>query len=87
MHVRFLHQPFSSIKIKTGARAEREKSCLKLPRYQISLPLLAEQHEIVRRVGMLFERADAIDREVVAAGQRRERLTLTVLEKAFAAKL
>jgi len=36
---------------------------------------LAEQHEIVRRVGLLFERADAFDQEVVAAGRRCERLT------------
>jgi hypothetical protein len=28
-----------------------------------------EWHEIVRRVGMLFERADAIDREVEVAGR------------------
>jgi len=31
--------------------------------------LLYEQQEIVYRVGMLFERADAIDREVAAAGR------------------
>ena len=53
----------------------------------IPLPPLAEQHEIVRRVGLLFERADAIDREVVAAGRRCERLTQAVLGKAFAGKL
>jgi type I restriction enzyme S subunit len=44
---------------------------------------LAEQHEIVRRVGLLFERADAIDREVTAAGRRCERLTQAVLREAF----
>ncbi len=27
-------------------------------------PPLAEQHEIVRRVGTLFERANAVEREV-----------------------
>jgi len=47
----------------------------------------AEQHEIVRRVNALFERADAIDREVEAAGRRYERLTQAVLGKAFAGKL
>jgi type I restriction enzyme S subunit len=53
------------------------------------LPLLplAEQHEIVRRVGLLFERADAIDREVVVASRRCERLTQAVLGKAFSGKL
>ena len=47
-----------------------------------SIPL-AEQHEIIRRVGLLFERADAFDQEVVAAGRRCERLSQAVLGKAF----
>jgi type I restriction enzyme S subunit len=51
------------------------------------LPPLAEQYEIVRRVGLLFERADAFDREVAAVGRRCERLTQAVLGKAFAGKL
>jgi len=51
------------------------------------LPPLAEQHEIVRRVGLLFERADAFDQEVAAAGQRCERLTQAVLGKAFRGEL
>jgi type I restriction enzyme S subunit len=53
----------------------------------IPLPPLAEQHEIVRRVGLLFERADAFDQEVAAAGRRCERLTLAVLGKAFSGRL
>ncbi|MDD5141805.1 restriction endonuclease subunit S [Methanoregula sp.] len=55
--------------------------------YKIPLAPLAEQHEVVRRVSMLFERADAIDREVAAAGRRCERMTQAVLGKAFAGKL
>jgi len=55
--------------------------------FRIPLPPLAEQYEIVRRVGMLFERADAFDQEVVAAGRRCERLTQAVLARAFAGKL
>jgi len=51
--------------------------------FRIPFPPLAEQHEIVRRVGLLFERADAFDREVVAASRRCERLTQAVLGKAF----
>jgi hypothetical protein len=43
--------------------------------------LLAVQHEIVRRVDLLFERADAFDQEVVAAGRRCER------QEEFAGKL
>ncbi|MHB8164196.1 MAG: hypothetical protein ACYDDV_07570 [Methanoregula sp.] len=48
---------------------------------------IAEQHEMVRHVGLLFERADAFDQEVVVAGLRCERLTLAVLGKAFSGKL
>jgi type I restriction enzyme S subunit len=48
---------------------------------------LAEQHEIVRCVGLLFEHADAIDREVVAATRRTEALTRAVLGKAFRGEL
>jgi len=54
---------------------------------KIPLPPLAEQHEIVRRVGALFERADAFDQEVAAAGRRCERLTQAVLGKAFRGEL
>ena len=53
----------------------------------LPLPPLAEQHEIVRRVGLLFERADAFDQEVAAAGLWCERLTQAVLGKAFAGRL
>jgi type I restriction enzyme, S subunit len=59
---------------------------MKEVRWDISPPL-AEQYEIVRRVGMLFERADAFDSEVLAAGRRCERWTQTVLGKAFAGHL
>jgi type I restriction enzyme S subunit len=48
---------------------------------------LAKQHEIIRRVGLLFERADAFDQEVAATGWRCERLTQAVLGKAFKGEL
>jgi type I restriction enzyme S subunit len=53
----------------------------------VDVPSLTEQHEIIRRVGLLFERADAFDQEVVAAGRRCERLTQAVLGKAFRGEL
>lgn len=53
----------------------------------VPLPPLAEQHEIVRRVGMLFERTDQIEQQVVAATTRTEALTQAVLGKAFGGKL
>jgi type I restriction enzyme S subunit len=58
-----------------------------LANLSVPLPPLAEQYEIVRRVGLLFERADAFDQEVAAASRRCERLTQAVLGKAFSGKL
>ena len=58
-----------------------------LKKTTILLPPLAEQYEIVRRVGLLFECADAFDQEVVAARRRCERLTQAVLGKAFRGEL
>jgi type I restriction enzyme, S subunit len=55
--------------------------------FRIPLPPLAEQNEIVRRVGLLFKRADAIEQEVVAARRRCERLMQAVLGKAFRGEL
>lgn len=62
-------------------------SLTNLKTISISFPPLDEQNEIVRRVGLLFERADAFDQEVAAAGWRCERLTLAVLGKAFRGEL
>jgi len=72
--------------VKTGSGLQhlviRDLKSLVIP-----LPPLAEQNEIVRRVGLLFERADAFDQEVVAASRRCERLTQAVLGKAFRGEL
>jgi len=54
---------------------------------QVVLPPLTEQHEIVRRVNALFERADAIEREVNGASRRTEALTHAILAKAFRGEL
>ncbi len=67
-----------------GTKRLESESLLYWP---IPLPSLAEQHEIVRCVGLLFECADAFDQEVAAAGRRCERLTRAVLGKAFSGKL
>jgi len=62
-------------------------SPLKLGKFFIPLPPLAEQHEIVFRVNALFERTDAIERDVVVATKRTEALTQAVLAKAFRGEL
>jgi type I restriction enzyme S subunit len=56
-------------------------------KFPVSLPPLAEQHEIVRRVNALFARADAVEREVADATNRAEAMTQAVLGKAFSGKL
>jgi type I restriction enzyme S subunit len=53
----------------------------------IAFPPLNEQHEIVRRVNVLFKLADAIEKRVVAATARAEKLTQAILAKAFCGEL
>jgi type I restriction enzyme S subunit len=53
----------------------------------LPVPPLPEQHEIVRRVDALFRLADAIEKRVVAATARAEKLTQAILAKAFRAEL
>jgi type I restriction enzyme S subunit len=75
---------YSVIKSSAGQKGISGKDIKIQP---FPLPPLAEQREIVRRVGLLFERADAVEREVAAAGRRCERLTQAVMVKAFSGML
>lgn len=54
---------------------------------QIALPSISEQNEIVRRVSALFAFADAIEGRVMVATARAERLTQSILAKAFRGEL
>jgi type I restriction enzyme S subunit len=51
------------------------------------LPPLAEQQEIISRVGALLDRANQIAAKVTAAGQRVDAMTQAVLAKAFRGEL
>jgi type I restriction enzyme, S subunit len=53
----------------------------------IPVPPDAEQAEIVRRADGLFSLADAIERRVGAASARADRLTQSILAKAFRGEL
>lgn len=53
----------------------------------IALPPLAEQTEIVRRVNSLMRLADAIERRVTLGQARADKLTQSVLAKAFRGEL
>ncbi len=55
--------------------------------WEIPLPPLAEQQEIVRRVSALFARADAIEARALAALKRVDALAQAVLAKAFRGEL
>ena len=53
----------------------------------VPLPPLAEQHEIVRRVEQLFALADRLEAQLAAARTRVDRLTQSILAKAFRGEL
>jgi type I restriction enzyme, S subunit len=53
----------------------------------VPMPPLAEQHEIVRRIEALFKLAEAIEKRVVMAAARAEKLTQSILAKAFRGEL
>ncbi len=54
---------------------------------RISLPPIKEQTEIVRRVESLFALADTIEQQYLAAKKRTDRLTQSLLAKAFRGEL
>jgi type I restriction enzyme S subunit len=58
-----------------------------LKRIPIPVPPMAEQKEVVRRVRTLLVLADEIEQRVTAAMQRVDRLTQSVLSKAFRGEL
>ena len=53
----------------------------------ISLPSKSEQTEIVRRVESLFALADTVEKQYLAAKQRLDRLSQSILAKAFRGEL
>ncbi len=54
---------------------------------QVVVPPVEEQHEIVRRVEALFNLADTIEKRVAAATTRAEKLSQSILAKAFRGEL
>jgi type I restriction enzyme S subunit len=58
-----------------------------LKKDMIPLPPLTEQNEIVRRVESLFALADVVEKQYLAAKQRLDRLSQSLLAKAFRGEL
>jgi type I restriction enzyme S subunit len=73
--------------VRTDGVSQSNINAQKLSVMPVPLPPLAEQYEIVRCVNALFERADQIEQQVVAATKRTEALTQAVLGKAFRGEL
>jgi type I restriction enzyme, S subunit len=73
--------------VRTDGVSQSNINAQKLSAYSINWCPLAEQHEIVRRVEALFKLADAIEKRVVVATARAEKLTQAILAKAFRGEL
>ncbi|EHJ4140828.1 restriction endonuclease subunit S [Escherichia fergusonii] len=72
--------------VATGT-AQKTVSLSSLRNFEISVPPLKEQHEIVRRVEQLFAYADTIEKQVNNALARVNNLTQSILAKAFRGEL
>lgn len=69
--------------VRTDGVSQSNINASKLRSMPVPLPSVAEQSEIVRRIEALFGLADAIERRIAAATLRAERLTQSILAKAF----
>ena len=65
-----------------------KKSRIDLPmfkKFTVPLPPIDEQHEIVRKVDLLFELIEKLGKQLATAHSEMNRLVSIVLEKAFQA--
>ncbi|MCK5190022.1 MAG: restriction endonuclease subunit S, partial [Methylococcales bacterium] len=58
-----------------------------LKKYPIRIPPLEEQKEIARRVESLFTLADTVEKQYQQAKHRTDKLTQSILAKAFRGEL
>jgi len=85
----FLNSPFFILNLQKDLQGVDQPFIRKPKLLNISVPLppLPEQHEIVRRVESLFALADSIEQRVATGKERADRLTQTILAKAFRGEL
>ena len=69
--------------VKTDGVSQSNINAKKLADFRLGLPSIEEQTEIVRRVGQLFAFADQLEARVITAQSRIDRLTQSILAKAF----
>ena len=74
-------------RVKTDGVNQSNINATKLAAYEMPWCPIVEQQEIVRRVGVLFDLADRVEQRVAAATDQAEKLTQSVLAKAFRGEL
>ncbi len=75
------------LKVKRDGVSQSNINATKLAGFEIALPPFEEQKEIVRRVERLFELADKIESRIKQARDRVDKLTQSILAKAFRGEL
>jgi type I restriction enzyme S subunit len=78
---------FNWMQSASGASAQPHLYINDTRRMPVPLPTLQEQKEIVRRVDALFKLADKIEERVATATKRADKLTQSILAKAFRGEL
>ena len=73
--------------VKTDGVSQSNINAKKLQAYEFHLPPIEEQAEIVRRVESLFAQADKVEAQYKAAKTRLDKLTQSILAKAFRGEL
>jgi len=74
-------------KVKTDGVSQSNINAKKIQAYEFELPSMDEQKEIVRRVESLFSLADSVEKQYTEAKKRTDRLTQSLLAKAFRGEL
>ncbi len=89
LNLQYIHMVFTQANLNADAGGSGQPFVNQtvLNAVAIPLPPLAEQHEIVRRVEVLFKLADTIEKRLAAATARAENLTRAILAKAFRGEL
>ena len=73
--------------VKTDGVSQSNINAQKLAKFEVPLPPLEEQAEIVRRVKLAFEKLDKIESRYRKAKEYSDKLTQSILNKAFRGEL
>lgn len=73
--------------VKSDGVSQSNINAKKLAAYEIPLPSLIEQREIVYRANALFTLANTIEQQITAAAKRTEAVTQRILARAFRGQL